>query len=84
MSDLESIEAGIDDTESEIIHIKTELEDYIIVAKILNYPTFLIQKLEAMHKIAPESYKEAENMRATMLDSKNRALEILGRLSHKK
>jgi hypothetical protein len=84
MSDLESIEAGIDDTESEIIHIKTELEDYIIVAKILNYPTFLIQKLETMHKVAPESYEEAENMRVTMLDSKNRALEILDRLSNPK
>jgi hypothetical protein len=84
MADLEFVGLDIDDPESELIYTKTEFDNYIIVAKILNYPTPLIQKLENLSMSAPESVIEAENIEQQIVDSRNKALTVLKSFTLKK
>jgi hypothetical protein len=79
ITDLDFIISDQGNMQSEILNTRSELNEYIMIAKILDYPIELIQKIESIRLNAPESLHEAEHMQKIMNFARDKTLEILNK-----
>ncbi len=77
ITDLEFIISDQEKLQSEILNTRSELSKYIMMAKILDYPIELIQKIESIRLNAPESLHEAESMQKIMNLAQDKTQEIM-------
>jgi hypothetical protein len=80
LTDLEFMIADQDDIDSEYILSKEELDTYILIAKILDYPNDLILKIESMRENAPKSSREAEILQEIRNTARNSAMSFIAQV----